>query len=154
MPTLLDFITQRPLDEKPTDPVTCPFCGTKGVTTEQHEQTCVGGIGPVDPNHHWYYCRCQECHKHFTREVKAHHVWYTEHRDGVSVVLKGVSGCFEPYTYTCKVCGGPVRRHHEDLTGKVTRGCSYDIQNGQQVPLFTTHYTCPNGHGGQVGAEE
>lgn len=153
---LLDVVQERALTELPTDPAKCPYCGSTNVTVFGTTSTLVGFTGTVNPNHQWQECGCDGCKKLFTREVKGLDVWYTARRDssGATIILRGVSSCFESYQYTCTKCSGPVLRTHKDMAGNPTQVLSTRVEDGVWVREYTTHYNCTQcGHGGEVDRE-
>lgn len=114
-----DIITQK--EEKLEESPACPYCESRDVKIESHEQTYVGDIiGPDgekrDSNHHWKRCVCKSCKKKFTWEHKLDNQWFTEHDS--NFVLRGVSNCFESYRYTCNKCSGHVWCDHRKRDGK------------------------------------
>jgi DNA-directed RNA polymerase subunit RPC12/RpoP len=150
---LLDIVQERALTELPTDPATCPYCGSTDVKVVSRSSTLLGFTGPVDPNHQWHESVCNGCKKLYTRELKELNVWYTAERGyrEVSRVLKGIPTCFEDYQYTCAKCSGPVLRAHRDRAGNPTKVLSSRQVNGVVVRDYTTHYNCTQcGHGGEV----
>lgn len=149
---LLDIIKNRPISGK--DHI-CPYCDSKDVLVINHIQTTVGGLGE-DPNHHWFECSCNSCKKNFTHELQKSNSWYTETSPGTrnTVVIKGVSSCFESYQYQCAKCDGPVSRSYTGLQGEPVTGLRYEVINGKSTPMFITRYTCSDcDHGGVVESE-
>lgn len=153
---LLDCFKERPLDEKPSDPATCPYCGSGDTQDRGTTTTLVGFSGPVDPNHQWNQRACRGCHKGFVREIKGLNVWYTAERvhGGPSIILKGIPSCFEAYQYTCPLCEGPVLQKQRNLQGGLATVLSSREVDGKWVRGYTTHYHCTQcGHGGQVDSD-
>ena len=48
---LFDIVTQRPLNEAPTDPAVCPYCGSTNTKVLGRSSTLLGFTGDVNPNH-------------------------------------------------------------------------------------------------------
>lgn len=116
MKRLLAFVKEAPAGEKPSHKATCPFCSSQEVNSYSSESTLVGnppGKDGIDDdcNHVWTRFACNHCGEKFTRETKSGNVWYTKGKK----VLKGMPSCFEDYIYTCRCCGGEVRRKHKCL---------------------------------------
>ncbi len=98
----------------------CPYCGSKNVKDMGTSTTLL--VGPR--NHFHTECTCRSCGKQFnhhwkeqgkhwkTGEVQRVH-WYLDRK--TRKVLAGIPGCYEPYVWTCKHCGGDVRL--ETLSG-------------------------------------
>lgn len=150
-----DIVAERPLPEKPDDPVICPYCGGSTTRVLSKSSTLLGWSGPVNPNHQWHESVCNGCGKHFTREIKDLNVWYTGGRcrdSQASVLLKGRPSCFEDYQYTCAKCAGAVLRTHNDLQGNPAKALCTKWDGDRPIRQYTTHYNCTKcGHGGQVG---
>jgi hypothetical protein len=134
----LRLVTERH-DPNLTRKHICPYCRRPntvmgGVTT----QTLVGG--PY--NHFTTHCTCNFCHEDFihhwreqgkhwkTGKIRRVH-WYT---DKSRKVLAGIPGCYEPYLWTCKHCGGDVAVKREKYDGVVTPE--------QAKALYWHRFTC------------
>jgi len=130
---LKDIIAQQPDPSFKLNQTICPYCNGTDVKERGKETTCVGHLGTRpedDPNHVWVFCECQKCMKEFTKEYKLGNVWYTSK----GRVLKGMSNCFESYIYTCKACGGDIRRHWVNRDGTIHAGCA--ITYGKQAEVW------------------
>lgn len=97
---LLDIVRERPIAEKATDPVRCPFRGCPGefepIVTEER----AGHITKT--------CRCDRCGV-FTRHETRDNVWYAAEMDRRPVVQLGIpSCCGGRFIYHCAKCNGPV----------------------------------------------
>lgn len=140
---LLAIIEQEPLYLE-TGETICPKCDSTNIKTLDVSQTLVGG--EPDPNHYWRVSYCRDCESKFTHEHKLNNHWYTEKIDGVgTVVLKGVSNCFESYVYTCSNCPGYVKRYYTELDGitPLTTGLlSYGVENDVWAPKQREFWGC------------
>jgi hypothetical protein len=138
---LQSLVANRPIDEKPSDEITCPFC-EEHVAPHEHMHTLVGQTGEItednDVNHNWQSCSCSKCHQPFTREYKHGNVWYTQD----SELIKGVPNCFEQYIYKCASCGGKVRRSHSGLNGEEIRVLRTRIEGNKSIREYRTFYSC------------
>lgn len=115
---LLEYVTQSPIDELPSGVPACPICDGKIAHVYGRSTTLIGGgDGTVDgdPNHTWEEMECVERHR-FSRQTKSGTVWYQDVR--TDKVLRGWFGCFERCTYTCRTCGGDVKRSYTKLDGE------------------------------------
>ncbi len=113
----LDIVTQKDDPKINRNKPKCPFCNSKKVNFQETSSTLVGGYN----NHIHYDCTCIKCKQSFEMEIaekgrrNSYIGWYT--KDGR--VLGGIPGCFENYIYTCKKCGGDVKRHCFELNSDI-----------------------------------
>lgn len=136
MKKLLEFVKETPTNEKPSHRIACPYClNDKNIKREGITTTLVGGGSGIDddPNHTWEPCTCRDCGKDFTRETRDGNVWYT---DKDHKVLRGMPSCFEHYVYTCRECGGEVRRRYKELNSEKDPGCLTTTDDGPQYRIF------------------
>ena len=55
----------------------------------------------------------------------------------------GIPWCFEPYVYTCKHCGGDVKRQYFNVeTNELTQILSTKIVDGKSVRQYYTVFSC------------
>lgn len=106
--TVIPLITQRPEEDKASDPSYCPQCNSQSIKIVSRSSTLIGGgDGTIDndPNHVWEQSECCECFTPFIRQYKRGNVWYT---DLENKLYSGLPNCFESFIYTCSVCAKPV----------------------------------------------
>lgn len=123
-----DLVKDRPIDEKPSDPRSCPYCGSSNVKIPEGEyiiSTLLGwdpSEGPdKDPNHHWYPLHCAGCNRKSMRQTRRGQVWYTkfdEHH-----LLRGIPGCWETCTFSCAHCPTGLVRYHPKRGGEHSYQC-------------------------------
>lgn len=141
----LSLVRERPLDERPSENPTCPFCRGRHLDRLDSRTTLLGGGDRTidgDPNHVWTTFRCHDCFQQFVRETKSGNTWYT--RDGR--VLRGLPSCFESYIYHCATCGGDVMRRNVDKDGVEVMYLITDNVNGRPVRRYRTLYACAGCH--------
>lgn len=141
----LDLVVDRLNPSLKKDEPTCPSCGSKNIQNHGGWETSVGGIGDIDPNHHWDACQCLSCGFRFTMEYKGirsneYNVWYTTRTERGSKLLSGLPTCHESYIHTCKHCFGDVYRiRYKKGTRTETDILSWG-PNGEQQ--YDTFYKC------------
>ena len=134
---LFEMVKQRPNIKLKNKRVKCPYCGAKKVR-KRYSSTTLLGIDEY--NHKQFYKQCLNCNKKFTVEQKGKNVWITN-EDGH--VLDGMPSCFENYTYDC-ICGGVVRRRHENTDGtpKGTLSITMSCDNKNPIKHYRTFWDC------------
>ena len=150
-PELYKYVTDRPINEKPSDKASCPFASTHHkhniVIVESRRTLLGGGDGSIDndPNHNWIYYECRTCERTFCREYKSGKVWYT-HR---GALIRGFPNCFETYFYHCAKChhvtGKREIRYLDGITStNGTMSWKYNETTKENVPQFREFYICSN----------
>ena len=134
--SLFSMVTQKPNENLTSQNVKCPYCESRKHTSYGGYSTLVGGILA---NHHWNEMRCQKCNEYFTLETMGNNRWVA---DKNKKITDGMPSCFEYYVYTCKKCGGDVKRKHTDFEGKEVTGLHYNSIEGVTTPQFKTFFEC------------
>ena len=148
MNEFLDLVTERP--DKSLRPIEglnkCPYCRYRKLTSFGTSSTLTGG-----DNHQWTDYLCRDCLKSFVVEDKGSNAWIVEKNTGK--ILRGIPTCFETYVYTCKHCGGDVRRHYYKLDEDVYVDCLVtDIKDGKSIKRYRSVFKCDD-CGEQVESE-
>ena len=140
----LAFVTERPLNERPSSKARCPYCLGSHLTYKGASHTLLGGGDDTrdgDPNHWWEEHHCNDCGQTFLRETKSGQVWYTTGRGG-GEVLSGFPNCFENYIYHHR-CGGLVHRRYTALDGETpVTALTTVVADKKPIRKYRTFYDC------------
>jgi len=128
-----DYVeTAAPLElillKNPKRGVKCPLCnaGFRSVVILEDWQTCMGGMGDIDPNWHNVDARCSLCCHNFhygykySWEHEAYQIYYSvPARDKEQFIVKGIPDKWESnHTFGCEHCeSGVAQITHTKLDG-------------------------------------